>query len=190
MFLKLIEANVAPKIGDLAKDWIYENLYVIKTEADLRLAKEDVVMLPYGISSSEIIDGDWYLIYLRGKWELHNSLPNGGFRPECIGKEVLKVNILPEQFNYQEIVDLELKNGDELPFKSYRRYAANDDPNSTCTILRPLFDNDKVMLSKPTPVTYTKEDMEKAFEAARVYKYGELYYIDFEEWFNLNKKKQ
>jgi hypothetical protein len=173
MILKLIETNDTPKIGDLVKDWIYENLYIIKSEADLHFAKEDKVVKPYGISYEVAKRGEYY-------YDLDsNSIIKSVSRDAPIDSK--KVNILPEQFNYQEIVDLGLKDGDELNVA--------------------LFYDGKAVLSnisKPTPVTYTEGDMEEAFKAGASFGIYIGRYDDddikkapnFKEWFNLNKKKQ
>lgn len=45
----------------------------------------------YITSDEEIKEGDWHLSFLRDKFEVINYLPNGGYRAECLGKEVCKI---------------------------------------------------------------------------------------------------
>jgi hypothetical protein len=154
MKLRLVESDETPKIGDLVKDRISNDLIVIcSNEHCYDLEGSVIVVKPYGISDEEIKAGDKYLIYDGHNW----------FLRECIKTDIdsvyskdgwacvvdcKKVVILPEQFNYQEIEELGLKDGDELPLKSYKRYDNDDDPNSTYTTISPLFDDGKVMFSK------------------------------------------
>jgi len=45
----------------------------------------------YITSDEKIKEGDWHLSFLRDKFEVINYLPNGGYRKECLGKEVCKI---------------------------------------------------------------------------------------------------
>ena len=45
----------------------------------------------YITSDEEIKEGDWHLVWLRGRWEIINYMPSTGYRKECLGKEVCKI---------------------------------------------------------------------------------------------------
>jgi hypothetical protein len=51
----------------------------------------------YITSDEEIKEGDWHLSFLRDKFEVINYLPNGGYRKECLGKEVCKIILTTDQ---------------------------------------------------------------------------------------------
>jgi hypothetical protein len=192
MKLKLIETNDTPKIGDLVKDWISGSLYIIKTKVDLHLAKEDKVVKPYGISDEEIKEGDWY-ITPDNEIGKRDSDANGIGNDDAekmvycyhLFKDCKKVNILPEQFNYEEIVDLWLKDGDE--FKAEPLYSLGYPMELSYRII-PVYNYEDLTSTeiKPTPVTYTEEEVKyylwemlsKDFSSKE----------EFEEWFEMNKK--
>ena len=51
----------------------------------------------YITSDEEIKEGDWHLVWLRGKWEVLDYMPSIGYRKECLGKEVCKVILTTDQ---------------------------------------------------------------------------------------------
>jgi hypothetical protein len=145
LILKLIENNTTPKMGDLVKSrrgWIgifgeHENSY----------EDECTVLKPYGISYEErplkgdvIWDVDTNIIsvctYLQQSVSSKGNIDLNWYK---------KVVILPEQFNYQEIVDLGLKDGDELNVYSVDNVIGT-------------LPNNQVMLLEPTH-TYTDEEV-------------------------------
>jgi hypothetical protein len=194
MILKLIKTNNSPKIGDLVKDKISNDLIVIcSNEHCYALEGSVTVVKPYGISDEEIKAGDKYLIYDEHSW----------FLRECVKTDIdsvyskdgwacivncKKVNILPEQFNYEEIVDLWLKDGDELKLKTkktailhervqHKGYYEKSDITGYVDTIK--WGNGKVSIAKPTLVTYTEEEAVKDFFAKDKFEKGKWYYSDF-----------
>jgi hypothetical protein len=216
MILKLIETNDTPEIGDLVTN-PKNGLVRIASETTLVLhnaLNHLKVVKPYGVSDEEIKAGDKYLIYDEHSW----------FLRECVKTDIdsvyskdgwacvvdcKKVNILPEQFNYQEIVDLGLKDGDKLKLKTkktailhervqHKGYYEKSDITGYVDTIK--WGKGKVSIVKPTPVTYTEEEVKAYCLKAFTYYFGvDIMHQDssvvlmkeaFEEWFNLNKKKQ
>jgi hypothetical protein len=206
MRLKLIETNATPKMGDLIRfpsgrlhvatqDGITNKGYVHGTK----------VVKPYGISDEEVTEVGCS-IYVDNKIETVisideiNSIVEVRESDTCYAKwYIKKVNILPEQFNYQDIVDLELKDGDE--FKAEPLYSLGY-PMELSYRITPVYNYEDLTSTevKPTPVTYTEEEVKAYCLKAFTYYYGVdvmqqdssvvLMRESFEKWFNLNKKKQ
>jgi hypothetical protein len=186
--LKFKASSKSPKAGDLVMNG--DSLRVIRL-GDNTYPSQDVVITPYGVSDEEITVGDKYYCAV---WESLKTATMDdvkawrGAREKNIPHVWFKVSILPEQFDYQAIVDLGLRDGDEFNVMTTERYDYT------------FFDseNGKVVITKPTPVTYTEEDMEEAFKAGTSFGIYIGRYDDddikkapnFKEWFDLNKKKQ
>jgi hypothetical protein len=155
MILKLIKTNDTPKIGDLGKDWISKDLYVIKSEEDLYYAQSDTILKPYGVSDEDIKEGDTYICWetigdVASNYTIIHGTLEASLERYNLADNYKKVVILPEQFNYQDIVDLGLKDGDEFEYK----WA--DHISDAVTISKPYVDDrynriSKPSRSKPTP---------------------------------------
>jgi hypothetical protein len=180
MILKLIETNTTPKIGDLVQT---EEFLIVVTEDNLQaiLISQDKVVKPYGISDDEVtgyglrLDVERNTIGIIDDDDWYRKQPD----------KFKKVNILPEQFNYQGIVYLGLKDGDALngyfhmPFDGKVPYEISLDRKQ----------NTLFHITKPTPVTYTEEEVFALIKLLGEDFSIEVYVGELEEWFNLNKKK-
>jgi hypothetical protein len=163
--LKLIETGESSKTEDLVRNG--SSLRVLKF-GDNSYPEQDKVVKPYGISDDEIKIGDKYWDSLVSHWAGVGVLTMCGYADtehkiiqSTVGttspvKSSHKVNILPEQFNYQEIVDLGLKDGDVLngyfhmPFDGKVPYEISLDGKQ----------NTLFHITKPTPVTYTEKNLD------------------------------
>jgi hypothetical protein len=148
MILKLIETNATPKMGDLVTN-PKNGLIRVASETTLLLHEANnhlKVLKPYGISDEEIRYKDW--TYESDYGTVNQVLTPNETSIFYINKaeHIKKVSILPELFNYQEIVDLGLKDGDEFDVKPRK-------PNGVNIWL-------PISITKPTPVTYTEEDID------------------------------
>ena len=74
---------------------LYINLldYLSFDSLQLRGSNQNI----YITSDEEIKDGDWHLSFLRDKFEVINYPPNGGYREDCLGKEVCKIILTTDQ---------------------------------------------------------------------------------------------
>jgi hypothetical protein len=198
MILKLIETNDSPKPWLMYKEGC--NMFTTWEDDQLPVLKRVgfKVVQPYGISDEEIKEeGDWVI-------ETLNDNLLAQYNPQSLNQRsmgLLNVSILPEHFNYQEIVDLGLKDGDELKFKTKKtailhervqRKGYSEKSDITGYVDTIKWENGKVSITKPTPVTYTEEDVLSFIEDA----FNELEDRDYvttpekiRQWFNLNKKK-
>jgi hypothetical protein len=202
MKLKLIETNDSPKIGDLVTN-PKNGLIRIASETTLVLhsgLNHLKVVLPYGINDEEIKDGLFLVsnsIYQGVFTFMEHGLNSArGFIVDSNGglhnpEYCKKVSILPEQFKYQEIVDLGLKDGDELngyfhmPFDGKVAYEISLDSKQ----------NTLFHITKPTPVTYTEEEVYTLLNKLNqeIMEAEDSRYMENDsvtQWFNLNKKKQ
>jgi hypothetical protein len=202
MILKLIETNDTPKPWLIYKKGC--NMFTTWEDDQLPVLKRVGfnAVLPYGISNEKIKEGDWVI-------ETLNNNLLAQYNPQSLNQRsmgLLKVNILPEQFNYQDIIDLGLKDGDEFEVDGTEICCACGNPTENHNYrhpvikreMRSLYKDGKVSITKPTPVTYTEEEVFTLFEKHSL-EYFHFLKDRFEkqkpeetlkEWFNLNKKKQ
>jgi hypothetical protein len=195
MILKIIETNTTPKMGDLVKlksgklvlaqtsndgfiGW-YIYLGVKGGILHVHFKEDDKVVLPYGISYEErpfkgdvIWDVDTNIIsvctYLQQSVSSKGNIDLNWYK---------KVVILPEQFNYQEIVDLGLKDGSNFDYINYDTINPFDIKISI------------INSAKSPPVTYTEEEVFALIKLLGEDFSIEDYVGELEEWFNINKKK-
>jgi hypothetical protein len=208
MILKLIETNDTPsdynsllKEGDtlFIPDTFNNITGIVRCKKGLPYILDVCkVVKPYGISDEAIKSEDYRYSSIQNNVNLANPVDiQIGYYIER-NDVYKKVNILPEQFNYQEIVDLGLKDGDEFevdityyadstPFKSEVErtdYIYKENASHSCW--------EKISITKPTPVTYTEEEVcDLICDALDDIAGLKLSNEDFKTlWFNLNKKKQ
>jgi hypothetical protein len=192
MILKLIKTNDTPKIGDLVKDKISNDLIIIcSNEHCYDLEGSVTVVKPYGVSDEDL--KEWDLVYDAVPKLVYQLAGKNAHLVERYNKYkgwYSKVVIRPEQFNYQEIVDLGLKDGDELKLKTKKTailhervqrkgYSEKSDitgyvdtikwENGKVSITKPYVDDrynriSKPSRSKPTPVTYTETEVKELYE--------------------------
>jgi hypothetical protein len=151
------------------------------------------VVLPHGVSDEEIKEGDRYHNPKYNCIVDSNSATNILMLNSEEYKQYKKVEILPEQFNYQEIVDLKLEDGDEFDYH-YVQGAEGD----TVSIFKPT----NLSIPESTSVTYTEEEVfDLITQALRECEHydqmiqrlcgmskEEEWVEDIKEWFSLNKK--
>jgi hypothetical protein len=115
MILKLIETNKTPKIGDLLLNETNTSLRICEDELDTASTYfGDKAVLPYGISDEPFKKGDYYVDTAYNKIVKVDKYEERDIRYLNGYNFLWKVNIFPEHFNYQQIVNLNLKDGDEL----------------------------------------------------------------------------
>lgn len=173
--LRLIESNTSPDMGDLViskRGWIgvfgqHENSY----------PDECKVVKPYGLSDEEIQVGDTIMNTHLNTIHFNISPTTATLELERKTMRCKKVVLLPEQFNYQDIVNLNLKDGDSFEYHS-----------------RILFE--KGIITKPSPIMYTEEEVRELCrftyslgrdDKSKSQAMGE-YYDTFDTWFEQNKK--
>jgi hypothetical protein len=154
MILKLIETNATPKMGDLVTN-PKNGLIRVASETTLLLHEANnhlKVLKPYGYK-------DW--TYESDYGTVNQVLTPNETSIFYINKaeHIKKVSILPEQFNYQDIVDLGLKDGDEFKADimchncdgTGRSFDASDMSSRRCRHCHGTGRARKVSISKPTP---------------------------------------
>lgn len=109
MILRYIEVDKTPEVGDLLLD---DNTLSIDDGTNVHSLSTKVVK-PYGVSDGDIEVGDTVLYGPGDEAEGEIGICD---RISYISDEDMKVEILPEQFNYQQLVDLQLKDGDEFEY--------------------------------------------------------------------------
>ena len=151
---------------------------------------------PYGISTDELIEGDKYYSDITKNVRIATMEDVKTWRhtrAKGFPHTWFKVVILPEQFNYQKIVDLGLKDGDEFEVKTARYYNL-DYPTQVEDVIDTHNKTGKVSISKPQPVLYTEEEVYNLINKfyKRLALEGQEYFAiskDRIDWFNQNKKK-
>jgi hypothetical protein len=187
MILKLIETNATPKVGDLVWDTDMKKCHILDgLKLKVIISKNCgyyKLVKPYGISDEDI-KGGFFLdttTQYKGVYEFMEYGLTGNAKGYIIDtqgglhnpKYCFNLAILPEQFNYQDIVDLGLKDGDEFDVKPRKPNGVN--------IWLPL------SITKPLPVTYTEEEVYALCK--KVYWLSDLSEGAFDSWFNIYKKK-
>jgi hypothetical protein len=192
MILKLIKSFKSPVIGDLVIDYS-DNIGIclqscLKVGFNVRYddgvyfryfkeaeqencLKIKSVIKPYGISNEPTNVGDkvWIPDKVNGgrvvtldSWDEDDMMYKfDGNKNKCTLYLPKKVVILPEQFNYQDIVDLGLKDGDEFDAKFTEEWVPYD-IDSLGSVRKYL--KKTVSITKPTPITYTKEEITNNLE--------------------------
>jgi len=152
MRLKLIESNDRPKLGDLVRG--EDGILRIKENTPFW----DTVVLPYGISDEEIQVGDWYINNGKTLMKCGQKQFNKWYEGQYQAIKPIKVHILPEQFNYEEIVELGLKDADEIEVQRFN--VMNEDGSLSKDV--PHLVEGKVSIIgnyKSSPKMYTEEEV-------------------------------
>jgi hypothetical protein len=116
-----------------------------------------------------------------------------------VRKDYVKIVVMPIQFNYHDIAAIKLKDGDKFQVEEWSKTDKYrfDNPKFIGDALSPdrvtmipKVISGRVTLSKYTepvetnepPVLYTHDDMMRVFEAARLKRFGEYQYEDFDDY--------
>jgi hypothetical protein len=191
MIIKFIETDKTAQFGDLVKSkrgWIG-----IFGEHEDSYEDECTALLPFGISDKAPTYGDTYIdtienkVYIMGHHKLYSA------------PQLKKVEFMPERFEYQQIINFRLNDGDNFCWYNYGGNASKI-TLMLCTKITSTksYQYEKLPMN-PNPnlpnwmngkQSFVQEELRSAFDAARLYEHGELLYDDFEEWFDKNKKPQ
>jgi hypothetical protein len=159
MILKLIETNATPKIGDLVWDTDMKKCHILDgLKLKVIISKNCgyyKLVKPYGVSDDEVTGHGFRLDVERNTIGIIDDDDWYRTQPD----KFKKVSIFSEQFNYQEIVDLGLKDGDEFKADimchncdgTGRDFNASDMSSRRCRHCHGTGRARKVSISKPTP---------------------------------------
>lgn len=199
--LKLIETGEKPKVGDLIV--MGEVLMLIKNELGLEVVenRKEKAFLPYGLSCEENkfepalyystvygLDKESLVDYDKEMVRIVSEYHNGQFPPY-----LKKVELLPEHFNYQQLVELGLKDGDLMSVEYWE--------GRNVRTLPVLDSSGKAIISRFTPdlpkvadkqKTYTEEEVIRLmgeygeYILSNCYKESSAIIENAREWFNSN----
>jgi hypothetical protein len=140
MFLKLVKSIEPPKVGDLV---LNGNKLRVLGYGDNVYPEQDEVVLPYGLAYRRPQVGETCYSFRTRTIGVFGAFEDS-YRDECV-----KVELHPEQFNYTEIVDLKLMDGDGVDV------VINTHPNEPC-----VNGGKRLFVTKTSPLLYTEDELD------------------------------